>query len=142
MDISFKTVVEYVKNLFPGAAPVQISTNPELDAAALLRISSKHLYLKARNGNHYWYCFVDDDNLPMARYLLKSNGVNVSKHFSQYNRPFYSTSAQPVLRVRVSTLNKNPKAKNFVDLVMKRKVLNFSDECVMKHMNSVRQNVK
>ncbi len=141
MDISFKTVVEYVKNLFPGAAPVQISTNPELDAAALLRISSNNLYLKARNGKHYWYCFVYDGNIPLARYLLKINGVNASVHNSRYNRSFYCKS-QPVLRVLVSSLNKNPRAKDFVDSVMKKKNTAVPYTAVEEHISVLRQKVK
>lgn len=141
MDISFKTVVEYVKNLFPGMAPVQVSENPQLDAAAIARLANERFYIRARNGKHYWYCFVPVEDIPVARYLLKANGINVKKHNSRYTRAFYSPKI-PVLRVLVSDLKKNPAAKDFVDCVMKKTLPEVATDAVTQRVNELRKKVR
>ncbi len=141
MDISFKTVVEYVKNLFPGVAPVQKSSNPQLDAAAVASISNEKLYIRARNGKHYWYCFVVDEDIPVAQYLLKANGISAKKHNSRYRSSFF-TPKMPVLRVLVSDLNKTQSAKDFVDSVMKMDGNTVSYDAIVARINDIRQKVK
>lgn len=113
MDISYKTVVNYVKNLFPGIAPVAPSDNPALDAQVINYLATNKFYTVASNGHRYWYCFVDGANVPFAKYVLRSNGVNVDVHNSRY---FFGR--EPVLRVRTAKLDKHPSAKNFVESVM------------------------
>lgn len=113
MDFSYKTVVNYVKNLVSGFAQIAPSDNPEMDAQVVFHLSNYVSYILARNGHRYWYCFVDSENVPLVKYVLRSNGVNVSKHESRY-----FISSEPALRVRARKLSKNPDAKLFVDKVM------------------------
>lgn len=141
MDVSFKTVVEYVKNLFPGIAPVQVSENPQLDAAAVARLANEKFYIWASNGMLYWYCFVPVEDIPVARYLLKANGINIKKHNSRYARAFY-LSKMPVLRVLVSDLEKNPAAKDFVDCVMKKTLSEVATDAVTQRVNDLRKKVR
>ena len=56
MKTSFNTVVEYVKNLFPGYAPAVVSDNPQLDARVVASLVPNSFYLVAKNGHRYWYC--------------------------------------------------------------------------------------
>ena len=53
MNLHYKTVVNYVKNLFPGCAPVASSKTPELDANVLSTLSLDNFYIVARNGKKY-----------------------------------------------------------------------------------------
>lgn len=113
MNLSFKAVTEYVKNLFPGKAPVQVSDNRELDIRVLAVLSTDKFYTIANNGHRYWYYFTDKPNIPVAQYILRSNGVEVKQHKSMY---FYSRP--DVLRIRRKDLDKNIVAANFVDALM------------------------
>lgn len=138
MDVSYKTVVNYVKNLFPGIALVAPSDNPQLDAKVINQLSTNKFYTVASNGYRYWYCFVDDADIPVARYVLRSNGVRVSVHNSRY-----FCGREPVLRVRTTDLDKNPNAKKFVDSVMK---LGFPTEegvsMIQARVKQIRQKMK
>ena len=113
MSVSYKAVVNYVKNLFPRVAPVAPSDNPQLDAKVINQLSTNKFYTVASNGHRYWYCFVDEADIPMVRYILRSNGVNVNVHKSRY-----FVGYGQVLRVRTAYLDKKTAAKNFVDSVM------------------------
>ena len=138
MKNCFSTVVEYVKNLFPGRAPVVVpSENPKLDADALATIASDAFYTVARNGCRYWYCYVPVPDMRVARYLLMCNGVCPSKHKSRY---FYNPT--PVLRFRMSYLENNKQAKDFIDSVMEADDAKMDKAKVQARIAEVRQKVK
>ena len=135
----FSTVVEYVKNLFPGCAPAQVvpSDDPALDAAVLATLSTDTFYVTAHNGGNYWYCFTSRKNMPVAKYILASNGINTSEHNSRY---FYDRT--PVLRVRTAWLNTHPQARKFVNDVMHADVEKVSREQIDLRIAQIRQKVK
>lgn len=137
MNNGFKTVVNYVKNLFPGCAPAVISDSPQLDAQVIAYMAGNKFYTVASNGHRYWYCFVDKDNIPVAKYILRSNGVNVSKHNSRY---FFGR--EPVLRVRTVNLAQVPSGQSFVDSVMKVDSMMLSDVLVKTRLEQIRQKMK
>ena len=137
MNKGFRAVVNYVKNLFPGTAPVAVSDNPQLDAQVVLCLSNNMFYTKASNGHNYWYCFVNKDKISVVKYILHSNGVNVSKH----NSRFYSVR-EPVLRVRTSNLLQVPSGLAFVDSVMKFDPTMVSDMLVQTRVEQIRQRMK
>lgn len=137
MKASYKTVVNYVKNLFPGVAPVASSDNPQLDAMVVYSLTSLRLYIVARNGHRYWYCFVNQADIPVARYILRSNGVRVETHNS-----YYSFGREPVLRVRTAYLTQNPNAKKFVDSVDKLDRTMIDDGLVKSRIEQIRQKMK
>lgn len=137
MNKGFRAVVNYVKNLFPETAPVAVSDNPQLDAQVVLCLSNNMFYTKASNGHNYWYCFVNKDKISVVKYILHSNGVNVSKH----NSRFYSVR-EPVLRVRTSNLLQVPSGLAFVDSVMKIDPTKVSDTLVQTRVEQIRQRMK
>ena len=137
MDLSYKTVVNYVKNLFPGAAPVATSDNPQLDAQFVAFKSRTKFYTVASNRHRYWYCFVDDVDIPLVKYILHSNGVNVSKHNSRY---FLCT--EPVLRVRTSNLEKTPSARAFVESVMNMSKAPLDVTLIQSRISQIQQRMK
>ena len=137
MNNGFKTVINYVKNLFPGCAPVVVSDNPQLDAQVIAYIAGNKFYTVASNGHRYWYCFVDADNIPVAKYILRSNGVNVSEHSSRY-----FLGREQVLRVRTVNLAQVPSGQAVVDSVMKVDSMMLSDVLVKTRSEQIRQKMK
>lgn len=137
MSLSYKTVVEYVKNLFPGAAPVAPSDNPQIDAQVVAYKSSNRFYISASNGCHYWYCFVDEGDIPLVKYILRSNGVQASAHNSRY---FFGR--EPVLRVRTSKLARVPAGRAFVDLVMGIDESKLNVPQITLRINQIQQKMK
>ena len=126
MDLSYKTVVNYVKNLFPGVAQVAVSDNPQLDVKVMSYLAMNKLYLVARNGHLYWYCFVNNQYLPVAKYILRSNGVNANLYYSRY----YYGEKKPVLRIRMSKLKRNSAGLEFVESVMKSGAFRFDEQSI------------
>ena len=137
MKKSYKTVVDYVKNLFPGVAPIAPSDNPQLDAMVINQLSVNKFYTVASDKHRYWYCFVEDADIPVARYVLRSNGVQVNVHNSHY---FFER--EPVLRVRTAYLDKNPNARKFVESVMELGLSVTSEKLVQTRIEQIRQKVK
>ena len=137
MDLSYKTVVNYVKNLFPGKAPVVASDNPQLDAQVVAFKSMNKFYTVASNKHRYWYCFVDDADIPLVKYILRSNGVNARKHNSHY---FFGT--EPVLRVRTSNLEKTPSARAFVESVMAMSNISLNEAIIQSRISQIQQRMK
>ena len=137
MKKGYKTVVDYVKNLFPGKARVVASDNPQLDAMVINQLSTNKFYTVATNKHRYWYCFVEDADIPVARYVLHSNGVKVNVHNSHY---FFG--CEPVLRVRTAYLDKNPNARKFVESVMELGLPITSEKMVQTRIEQIRQKVK
>lgn len=137
MDLSYKTVVNYVKNLFPGMAPVAVSDNPQLDVKVMSYLAMNKLYLVARDGHLYWYCFVNNKDLPVAKYILRSNGVNANLHYSRY---YYVK--EPALRIRASKLKRNTTGAEFVESVMHSEISNFDEQSIENRIQQIRQKVR
>ncbi len=110
----FSTVVEYVKNLFPGRAAVVVpSDNPKLDAEVLSSLATDLFYTNTPGGGRDWYCFTRVCDMPIAKYILASNGIDPAK----YGRRFLCNPT-PMFRVRMSELHNNLSARDFVERVM------------------------
>lgn len=134
MNMKFSTVVEYVKNLFPGRAPVAISDNPHADAITLAYLAQRvPFYVVARNGVSYWYCFIYNPKKRMvAKQILRNNGIKFEEHKSGY----YSDETI-VLRARASYLRKNPNALRFVEDVMQHNPIKLDKSMVEKRIAEI-----
>ena len=138
MKAYFSAVVQYVKNLLPCFMPAAVpSENPKLDADALATIASDTFYTVARNGCRYWYCYAPVPDMRVAQYLLMCNGVCPSKHKSRY---FYNPT--PAFRFRMSYLENNKQAKDFIDNVMQADDAKMDKAKVQARIAEVRQKVK
>ncbi len=137
MDFSFKAVTEYVKNLFPGCAPVQVSDNRELDMQVLASLCSNCFYTVASNGHRYWYYFTAKEDVPVAQHILHSNGVKVMKHKSKYYQ-----SNPDVLRIRRKKLDENFLAATFVDELMCLDKARLDMKRIKSRISLVKQKVK
>ena len=73
----------------------------------------------------------------MAKYILRSNGVNVSEHSSRY-----FLGREQVLRVRTVNLAQVPSGQAFVDSVMKVDSMMLSDVLVKTRSEQIRQKMK
>lgn len=141
--MKFSTVVEYVKNLFPGRAPVAVSDKPHADALALAYLAQNvPFYTTASNGLSYWYCFVYSlKNRNIAKQILRSNGIKFAEHKSDYFR-----DNAVVLRVRRSYLRKNPNALRFVEDVMQHNPIKLDENAAEKRIAEIcagmKQNTK
>jgi len=135
MNMKFSTVVEYVKNLFPGRTPVVTSDNPTADAIALSYLAhGVPFYTVAGNGISYWYCFVyDTDEREIAKRILRSNGIKFAEHKSNYFR-----DGAIVLRTRRSYLRKNPNALQFVENVMRYNAFTVNKGIAEKRVAEIR----
>lgn len=112
--MTFNTVVEYVKNLFPGRAPALPVANMQSDAEIIAHLSYHKFYTTARNGIGYLYCVVFPDDIGTVMNLFNRNGVKCEKHLSRYD----CRGSHWVVRIRKSFLQNNEKAKDFVKLVI------------------------
>ena len=139
MNMKFSTVVEYVKNLFPGRAPA-VSDNPAADALALSFLAQGvPFYTVAGNGLSYWYCFVyNPENRVLVKQILRDNGIKFSEHKSNY----YRDNNSIVLRVRRSFLNKNPNALKFANMVMSHNPITLDSESAQKRVAEIRAKMK
>ena len=134
MNMHFKTVVNYVKNLFAGCAPVAASVNPEMDAKVLSRLSLDNFYIVAQNGRMYWYCRVRYTDIPIAKHIIRSNGLKVSTHYSKF-------TCSRILRVNTDCLVRNPSGKQFVSVVMNKKAEKLDDRVYESYLRKIRQKV-
>ena len=116
MNLSFRAFVNWVKDLDAAIKTPAPSDNPGLDKAVLASLATDILYVRARNGERYWYYVTDKQNIDVAKYMLRSNGVSVSEHNSRYYE-----FKRPVLRVRTDRLHAVPATKNFVSDIMGQK---------------------
>ncbi len=137
MKVSYNTIIEYIKNLFPQHTPITPSNDPQLDAETLAYILTDKFYTVARNGHRYWYGFTDSDNIALAKYVLHSNGVMATTH----NSRFYHFK-QPVLRIRTSTLANNPQAQLFINNVMESDILKINETLVKNRIMQINQKIK
>ncbi len=137
MNISYNTIVEYIKNLFPSKAPIDPSDNPTLDADTLAYILDDKFYTVARNGHKYWYGFTDKQYIKLAKYILHSNGVMATTH----NSHFYFVK-QPVLRVRTSKLANTPNAQNFINSVMEIDTIKSNSTQIKNRILQINQKIR
>ena len=139
MNMNFSTVVEYVKNLFPGRAPAVVSDNPKADALAVVYLSQGvPFFTTAGNGLSYWYCFVyRPENRTIVKRILRMNGIKFAEHKSNYFR-----DGSIVLRVRKSFLNKNPGALSFVENVMQHNPVHLDDALAEKRVAEIRERMR
>ena len=135
MSMHFKTVVNYVKNLFPGCAPVASSKTPELDANVLSTLSLDNFYIVARNGKKYWYCCVMERDIPVVKRIMQINGLRGSKHHSLF-------SYRWVVRVPVSRIKKDEAKVAFVNNVMNKDKAPLDIDTYNLRLNEIRQHVK
>lgn len=137
MKLSFSTVIEYVKDLLP-TFPVPVSDNPKLDAAVLRSVVLRDVfYIQANNGKSYLYVFPkNEEDFPLIKYILRSNGLNPRKHMSRY---YYERT--PVLRVPFAETRKDGRPREFTDMLMGQTSW-ASQEQIAARINHLRQKVK
>jgi hypothetical protein len=136
MNLNCKTVVNYVKNLFPGCAPVASSKTPELDANVLSRLSLNNRYnMEARNGKKYWYCYVNERDIPVVKRIMRINGLHGFKHWSLFDYCW-------VVRVPVNRIEKDGAKKAFVNNVMNKDKARLDIDTYNSRLNEIRQHVK
>lgn len=137
MKLSFSTVIEYVKDLMP-TFPVPVSDNPKLDAAVLRSVVLRDVfYIQANNGKSYLYVFPkNEEDFPLIKYILRSNGLNPRKHMSRY---YYERT--PVLRVPFAETRKDGRPREFTDMLMGQTTW-ASQEQIAARINHLRQKVK
>lgn len=135
MNLHYKTVVNYVKDLFPGCAPVASSAKPEVDAMVLSRLSLDNCYMEARNGKKYWYCCVREDDIPVVKRIMRINGLHGFKHKSLF---YYCW----VVRVPVNRIKKDEARVSFVNIVMDKARVPLDDNTYNSRLNEIRQRVR
>lgn len=131
----YKTVVSYVKNLFAGCAPVARSKTAFMDARVLSQLAQDNFYIVALDGREYWYCCVRNSDIPVAKYIIRSNGLKAVSHFSAFTHGW-------VLRVNKKCLVRNPSGKNFVGIVMDKEAKKLGDDVYECHLQQIRQRMK
>ncbi len=138
MNLSFSTVIEYVKDLLPTFT-VPVSDNPKLDAAVLRSVVLRDVfYIRANNGKSYLYVFPkNEEDFPLIKYILRSNGLKSHRHMSRYY--YYRTT--PVLRVPFAAARKYGRPREFTDMLMGQTSW-ASQEQTMARINQLRQKVK
>ena len=72
MKQKFYAVIDYVKNLFPGCAPVARSKTAYMDARVLSKMALETSYVDVADKQKFWYCCVKCDDLPVARYIMSN----------------------------------------------------------------------
>lgn len=135
MNLHYKTVVNYVKNLFPGCAPVASSKMSELDARVLSRLSLDNFYIVARNGKKYWYCCVRECDIPVVKRIMRINGLRGSEHSSKF-------SYRWVVRVPVNRIEDSEARVSFVNIVMDKDKVPLEDDIYNLRLNEIRQRVR
>jgi len=112
-----------VRRLFvkPNVGP-----NAAEDAQMLSMICSETHTMAAMNRVNYWYYFVDDtDNIELARYLLKRNGVVPTFRMSRYNR--LAGTRRPAFRLSVSYLAKHAEIFEFLKKIRPQREINVKN---------------
>ena len=125
MKQKFYAVIDYVKNLFPGCAPVARSNTAYMDARVLSKMALETSYVDVADKHKFWYCCVKCDDLPVARYIMRSNGLNVSQHYSLSNNSWF-------LRVRADYVAKDPSRIIFINTVMDKDLVGILDDATYK----------
>lgn len=130
MNLSWQTVVSYVKNLFPDNAPVRVSDNPRADARVVAYICSGDVfYMNQMGGDKYWQVFVTNvKDVDLVRYILRSNGLNPK-----------ASRAGMMMSVRVSDVKNNSAACKFMDMVLNQTVDAKDYDAINKRIGYVRQ---
>lgn len=122
--MAFNTVVEYVKNLFPGRAPALAPATQKSDAEAIACLSLRRFYITAKNRKKYWYCVAFEQEINTILGLLRRNGVVAEKHKSHYD----CIGGRWVVRVSKDFLDKNPTAQKFIDITNDVVTMNVNNE--------------
>ncbi len=143
LSSKFHTVVDYVKNLVPtfqNKFYVPESTNPEMDAKALLYLTSyRAFFTYARNSKEYFYCFTQsEEDMRLVKYILRTNGINPSSHYSR----FYGTP-EKALRTRVKNIKANPRAWCFTSKVNELRAKSFiRNDDICSYINELKQKAR
>ena len=127
--MAFNTVVEYVKNLFPGRAPELELATQESDAEAIACLSLRRFYITAKNRKKYWYCVAFEQEINTILGLLRRNGVVAEKHKSHYD----CIGGRWVVRVSKDFLDKNPSAQEFIDKTNNVVTMDVDNEWLAKY---------
>lgn len=135
MNLHYKTVVNYVKNLFPGCAPVARSKTAYMDARVLSQMALDTSYIDVGDKHKYWCCLVNYSDIPVARYIMRSNGLNVSQHYSLSNNSWF-------LRVPADHVEKDPSRRVFISAVMDKEINELNDVEYQNHLLKIRQRMK
>lgn len=135
MNLNCKTVVNYVKNLFPGCAPVARSNTAYMDARVLSKMALSADFVFKDDEYKYWEYKVKISALPVARYIMCSNGLNVSQHYSLSNNSWF-------LRVPADHVAKDPSRIIFINTVMDKELGILNEDRYKSHLNIVRQRMK
>lgn len=109
------------------------SINPELDSMVLSYLAfDRMFFLRARDNQIYWYCFVNEAHLDVAEYIMRANGLKVSRHISssEYPRPV-------VLRVLQDTIRKDEEKNAFVKQTMSMKRDAIQYDRVFNYMQEI-----
>lgn len=137
MKISFQSVVEYVKDLCPLTSLPVVSVNPQLDAETLAYMATDKFYTVATNGGKYWYYATDEQDMDVAQYILRSNGIRAQKHNSHV-----AILGLPVLRVGMSHLKRVNGGRGFVDNVMHIVPKKLDEKQICGHIEQIRQKIR
>lgn len=109
------------------------------DALLLAHMVEETCYLRASNGQTYWYYFMSDEkNRDVVRFLLYRNGLKPEFHNSRYR---YSTHTRPAFRCVKSDIFANSTARNFVRMVKESPVKMGADE-VQANIDRVKSEIK
>ena len=127
--MTFNTVVEYVKNLFPGRATALAPATPQSDAEVIACLSLRRFYITAKNRKKYWYCVAFEQEINTILGLLRRNGVVAEKHKSHYDY----VGGCWVVRVPKDFLDKNPSAKNFIDMTNNVVTMNVNNKWLAEY---------
>jgi hypothetical protein len=138
MKQKFYAAIDYVKNLFPGCAPVACSNTAYMDARVLSKMALRARKIYKDYEYTYWECKVKISDVPVARYIMRSNGVS---KVSQYNL----SDNCCCLSVRADYIKKDPDRMGFITTVMNRDInefMKFNDVEYQKHLLEIRQRMK
>lgn len=130
-------VVDYVKDLRPVNYDCAAFADPVKDAVALFALLNGNVnYFYARNGNKYLYCFIsNEENIDVAKFILKSNGMNPKLHISRYY-------PEPMLAFRVPASdfkNNNTAAAFKQNLLDYRMIYPMRDGTALSRLQEIRQ---
>lgn len=128
-------VVDYVKNLFSKCVPVARSNSMYMDARVLSQMALDASYIDVNDKHKYWCCCVNYSDIPVARYIIRSNGLKVSQHYSLSNNSWF-------LRVRDAHVAKEPSRRVFISAVMDKEQGILNEDRYKSHLNIVRQRMK
>ena len=131
-------VVDYVKDLQPVNYDCAAFADPVKDAVALFALLNGNVnYFYARNGNKYLYCFIsNEENIDVAKFILKSNGMNPKLHISRYY-------PEPMLAFRVpeSNFDNSAAAKFKKCLLNYRMNFSMSKDVGVSRLQEIRQHM-